>query len=87
MHLPRLPPPLRMTRRWLSLTISSCPLRLGLPFIFFTYCAGFVTLPFRGVGVGCEDLHLRLIFYFVESGLPLISNNSVYSAHQSGLVL
>ena len=31
--LPR-PPPSRVTRRWFSLTISSCSLRLGLPFIF-----------------------------------------------------
>ena len=29
------PPPLQVVRRWLSLTIYFCPLRIGLPFSFF----------------------------------------------------
>ena len=35
---------------------------LGLPLIFVPYFASFVALPFRGVGVGFEDPHLRLMF-------------------------
>ena len=37
------------------------PLRLGLYFVFFTCFAGFVALPFRGVEVGFEEPHLRLM--------------------------
>ena len=31
-------------------------------FHFFAYFAGFVALPFRGMGVGFEEPHLRLMF-------------------------
>ena len=61
MHLPRLSLPLRVPWRWLSLAISSCPLRLRLPFIFLTYVAGFAAFPFRGVGVGFEQPRLRFM--------------------------
>ena len=39
-------PPLRVAWRWLSLTNYSFPLRVGLPFIGFTYFAGVVALSF-----------------------------------------
>ena len=38
------------------------PAPQGWVFLFFTYFAGFVALPFRGVGVGFEEPHLRLMF-------------------------
>ena len=31
-------------------------------FLFLTYLAGFVSLPFRGVGAGSEEPHFRLTF-------------------------
>ena len=67
----------------------SCPLRLGLPFFLFFLASlvGFETLPFRGVGVGFEELHLQLMFWLVESGFPWNSHMPAYTAHQSGLVL
>ena len=41
------------------------PLRPGLRFFVFVFF-----LPFRDVGVGFEDPHLRLMLYLVQSGLP-----------------
>ena len=41
----------------------------------------------RGVGVGFEEPHLRLMVYFVESEFPRISHIFAYEAHQGGLVL
>ena len=40
------------------------PLKTRPPFLSFswTYLAGFVALPFRDVGVGFEEPHLRLMF-------------------------
>ena len=38
------------------------PLKAGSSFhLFFTYFAGLVALPFRGVGVGFGGAHLRLM--------------------------
>ena len=42
------PPPLRVLWRWFSLATASWVFLS----IFFSYFAGFVALPFRGVGVG-----------------------------------
>ena len=40
------------------------PLKAGSSFhSFFTCFAGFVALPFRGVGVGFEEPNLRPMFY------------------------
>ena len=66
------PPPLRKICRWLSLSIYSSPLRLGLPFFLFHLASivGFVALPFRGVGVGFEEPRLRLVVQLVDSGFP-----------------
>ena len=61
MHLPR-PPPSRVTWRWFFVDDFFLPLEATLPFILFSYFAGFVALPFRGVGVGFEEPHLRLMF-------------------------
>ena len=50
------------------------PLRIGLlSFLFYLeFLVGFVASPFRGVGVSFEELHLRHIFSFVESGFQRI---------------
>ena len=48
---------------------------------------GFIAKPFRGMGVGFEEPHLRLMFWLVEPGLPRTSLISAYAAHQGGLVL
>ena len=67
-------PPLGMEWRRPPLTILPFP--IGKAFLslslsrFFTYLVGFVASPFRGVGVGFEEPHLRLMLWFVESGFP-----------------
>ena len=64
MHLPRPPsPPMRVIWQWLSLMISSCPLRPGLPSIFFTYFAEFVASRSE---VWESKPHLRFMFYLVR---------------------
>ena len=47
---------------------------------------GFIARPFRGVGVGFEEPHIRLIImvYFVEPELLRISHNSEYICDSSG---
>ena len=62
MHLPR-PPPAVGDMAMVFVDDFFLPLKAGSSFIFFTYFAGFVALPFRGLGVGFEDPHLRLICY------------------------
>ena len=59
----------------------------SLIFIFSASLDGFVALPSRGVGVSFEEPHLRLMFWFVESGFPLTSHMFACAAHQSGPVL
>ena len=54
---------------------------------FLRVFPGFIAKTFRGVGVGFEEPHLRLMFKLVEPGLPRISDISAYAAHQGGLVL
>ena len=49
--------------------------------------SGFIAKPFRGVGVGFEEPHLRLMFWLVQPGFPRISHIFAYVAHQGGLVL
>ena len=52
-------PTLQVAWRWLSLTIYSSSLRLGIYFfLFMTYLAGFVTLPLKDVGVDFEEPRL-----------------------------
>ena len=48
--------------------------------------AGFIAQPVRGVGVGFEEPHLRLMF-LVELGFPRIFHISAHASHQGGLVL
>ena len=48
---------------------------------------GFVASPFRGVGVGFEEPHLRLMVLLVEPGFPQISHISAYAPHRGRLVL
>ena len=55
--------PFQVIWRWFSLTFS-CPVRtdsLSFPF-FLAFLVGFVVSPFRGVGVGFEEPHLRHMF-------------------------
>ena len=54
---------------------------------FLRVFPGYIAKPFRGVGVGFEEPHLRLMFWFVEPGFPRISHIAAYAAHQGGLVL
>ena len=49
--------------------------------------SGFIAKPFRGVGVGFEEPHLRLMFWLVQPGFPRISHIFAYAPHQGGLVL
>ena len=68
-------PSVQVIWRWLCLSFFFfCPLRLGL--LYFpsnlALLVGFVSPPFRGVGVGFEEPHVRLMFWFLESGLPRI---------------
>ena len=54
---------------------------------FLPVFPGFKARPFRGVGVGFEEPHLRLMVY-LEPGFPRISHISAYYAtHQGGLVV
>ena len=66
-----LPPPVAGDMRVVLLDDFFLPLkaRSSVHFVF-TYFADFVALPFRGVGGGIEEPHLRLMFLFVESGFP-----------------
>ena len=54
---------------------------------FLRVFPGFIARPFRGVGVGFEEPHLRLMFQLVEPGFARIFHISAYAAHQGGLVL
>ena len=54
---------------------------------FLRVFPGFITKPVRGMGVGFEEPHLRLMFQLVQPGFPHISHISAYAAHQGGLVL
>ena len=54
---------------------------------FLRVFPGFIARPFRGVGVGFEEPHLRFMVELVEPGFPRISHISAYAAHQGGLVL
>ena len=56
----------------------------SIPFFAFP---GFITRPFRGVGVGFEEPHLYVMVKLVEPGFPRISHISAYAANQGGLVL
>ena len=52
----------------LFLSLTARPSFLAL---FSAYLIGFVTLPFRGVGVSFEEPHLRVIMLkLVELGFP-----------------
>ena len=64
--------------------IYSGSLRLVvLPFFFFlASLVGFVTLSFRVVGVDFEELHLRLVFSFVESGSMNFPNFCIYGSSE-----
>ena len=53
---------------------------------FLRVFPGFIARSFRGVGVGFEEPHLRLMV-LVEPRFPRIFHISAYAAHQSGLVL
>ena len=87
------PPLLRVVYRWLSLKIYSCPLQLGLP-LFLSFVAslvGLLTLPFRGVGMGFEEQHLR---FMLARGIGVTMNFPFFCiylvpgiAQHSGLVL
>ena len=56
----------------------------SIPFFAFP---GFITRPFRGVGVGFEEPHLYVMVKLVEPGFPRISHISAYATHRGGLVL
>ena len=45
---------------------------------------GPIAKPFRGVGVGFEEPHLRLMVSFVEPGFPRFSHISAYICDSSG---
>ena len=66
-----------------------CLLRLSaFPSItFLRVFPGFIARPFRGVGVGFEEPHLRFIAELGEPGFPRIYHISAYAAHQGRLVL
>ena len=66
-----------------------CPIVVSafLSNIFFPIFPGFIARPFRGVGVGFVEPHLRLIFYLEKSRFPRISHTSSCAGHQGGLVL
>ena len=49
----------------LFLSLTARP--LFFVFFFVASLVGFVTSPFRGVGVGFKEPHLRLMFKLVES--------------------
>ena len=54
---------------------------------FLRVFSGSIARPFRGVGVGFDEPHLRFMVYLGEPGFPRISHISAYAAHQGGLVL
>ena len=53
---------------------------------FLRVFPGFIAKPFRGVGVGFEEPHLRLMLELVEPGFPRTSHISAYAAYQGGPV-
>ena len=71
------PPSSRVAWRWFFVDDFFLRLKATSSFHIFAFFAGFVALPFRGVGVAFEEPHLRLMFVILHT----------YPAHQSGLVL
>ena len=54
---------------------------------FLRVFPGFIAGPFRGVGVGFEEPHLRFMVSLGEPGFRRISHISAYAAHQGRLVV
>ena len=83
------PLPFQVIWRWFSTAFFSVPhggAFLSFPF-YLARLVGFVTSPFRGVGVGFEEPHLRLRFKFVEPGfLPFFSYFCMYGSSEWGCI-
>ena len=75
------------TRQVLTDVLPSYGVCVSSKNYFLRVFPGFIARPLRGVGVGFEAPHLRLMVYLVEPGFSRISHISAYAAHQGGLVL
>ena len=81
------PPPATLAVRGRFLTVVRLFIVSTFPSItFLRVFPGFIAKPFRGVGVGFEEPHLRLMLELVEPGFPRTSHISAYAAYQGGPV-
>ena len=87
-HFSSRPPPATPTVRGRVLMVVY--LIVGFAFAFICFSSRFpcfIAKIVRGVGVGFEESHLRLMVQFVEPEFFRVSHISAYAAHQGGLVL
>ena len=75
------------TRQILTASLPSYGVCVSFNY-FLPVFPGFIARPFRGVGVGFEERHLRLMVLVSGTGIsPNFPYFCIYAAHQGGLVL